>query len=99
MSNNDKPPGLSLTPWLKRLGKSFCHEPETRDELLEQLKSARSHGLIEMDALDMIEGVLSVSDLRVRDIMIPRAEMAVIGRDDTLQQVLPLVIKTAHSRF
>ncbi|MEN8214658.1 MAG: transporter associated domain-containing protein, partial [Pseudomonadota bacterium] len=64
-----------------------------------QLKSARSHGLIEMDALDMIEGVLSVSDLRVRDIMIPRAEMAVIGRDDTLQQVLPLVIKTAHSRF
>ncbi|MEA3303644.1 MAG: transporter associated domain-containing protein [Pseudomonadota bacterium] len=99
MSNNDKPPGRSLTSWFKRLGKSFCSEPETREELLEQLKSARSRALIDMDALDMIEGVLSVSALRVRDIMIPRAEMTVLNRDDGLEKLLPLVIDTAHSRF
>ncbi len=99
MSNNDKPPSRSLTSWFKRLGKSFRSEPETREELLEQLKSARSRALIDMDALDMIEGVLSVSALRVRDIMIPRAEMTVLNRDDDLEKLLPLVIDTAHSRF
>ena len=99
MSNNDKPPNRGLTPWLKRIGKSFCSGPETREELLEQLKIARSRALIDMDALDMIEGVLSVSDLRVRDIMIPRAEMTVLNRDDDLEKLLPLVIETAHSRF
>jgi magnesium and cobalt transporter len=99
MSNNDKPPNRGLTTWLKRIGKSFCSGPETREELLEQLKSARSRALIDMDALDMIEGVLSVSALRVRDIMIPRAEMTVLNRDDDLEKLLPLVIDTAHSRF
>jgi len=99
MSNNDKPPGRSPISWLKQLRKSFCSEPETREELREQLKHARSRALIDMDALDMIEGVLSVSDLRVRDIMIPRAEMAVLNRGDDLEHLLPLVIKTAHSRF
>ena len=99
MSTNDKPPNRSLTSWFKRLGKSFYSGPETREELLEQLKSARSRALIDMDALDMIEGVLSVSALRVRDIMIPRAEMAVLNRDDDLEKLLPLAIDTAHSRF
>jgi len=99
MSNNDKPPNRSLTHWFKRFGKSLCRNPETREELLEQLKIARSRALIDMDALDMIEGVLSVSALRVRDIMIPRAEMTVLNRDDDLEKLLPLVIDTAHSRF
>ena len=99
MSNNDKPPSRGLTSWLKHLGKSFCSGPESREELLEQLKIARSRALIDMDALDMIEGVLSVSALRVRDIMIPRAEMTVLNRDDDLEKLLPLVISTAHSRF
>lgn len=96
---NNKPPGSSLATWLQRLCKSFCSAPESREELLEQLKSARSRALIDMDALDMIEGVLSVSDLRVRDIMIPRAEMTVLNRDDGLEKLLPLIINTTHSRF
>jgi magnesium and cobalt transporter len=99
MSNNDKPPGGNSASWFKRLGKSLCKGPDNLEELRDQLKQARSRALIDMDALDMIEGVLSVSDLRVRDIMIPRAEMAVLGRDDDLDKILPLVIETAHSRF
>ena len=99
MSNNDKPPGGNSASWFKRLGKSLCKGPDSLEELRNQLKQARSRALIDMDALDMIEGVLSVSDLRVRDIMIPRAEMAVLSRDDDLDKILPLVIETAHSRF
>jgi len=55
--------------------------------------------VLDTDALSMIEGVLQVSDLRVRDIMIPRAEMTYIRRDDPLDQILKVVVETAHSRF
>jgi magnesium and cobalt transporter len=47
----------------------------------------------------MIEGVLQVSDLRVGDIMIPRAEMVAIRRDDPLERILEIAVESAHSRF
>ena len=97
--SNDEPPSRSFTAWLDTLKNLFNREPQNRADLLDTLQLARDQALIDMDAQSMIEGVLAVSDLRVRDIMIPRAEMAVIGRDDTLEQVLPVVIESAHSRF
>ena len=97
--SNDEPPSRSFTAWLDRLKNLFNREPQNREDLLDTLQLARDQALIDMDAQSMIEGVLAVSDLRVRDIMIPRAEMAVIGRDDSLEQVLPVVIESAHSRF
>ena len=97
--SNDEPPSRSFNAWLDQLKNLFNREPQNREDLLDALQLARDQSLIDMDAQAMIEGVLAVSDLRVRDIMIPRAEMAVIGRDDTLAQVLPVVIDSAHSRF
>jgi magnesium and cobalt transporter len=97
--SNDEPPSRSFNAWLDKLKNLFNREPQNREDLLDALQLARDQSLIDMDAQAMIEGVLAVSDLRVRDIMIPRAEMAVIGRDDRLAQVLPVVIDSAHSRF
>ena len=97
--SNDEPPSRSFNAWLDKLKNLFNREPQNREDLLDALQLARDQSLIDMDAQAMIEGVLAVSDLRVRDIMIPRAEMAVIGRDDTLAQVLPVVLDSAHSRF
>ncbi|MEJ2315770.1 MAG: transporter associated domain-containing protein [Gammaproteobacteria bacterium] len=97
--SNDEPPSRGFSAWLDTLKNLFNREPQNREDLLDTLQLARDQSLIDMDAQSMIEGVLAVSDLRVRDIMIPRAEMAVIGRDDTLEQVLPVVIESAHSRF
>ena len=97
--SNDEPPSRGQSAWLDKLKNLFTREPQNREDLLDTLQLARDQSLIDMDAQSMIEGVLAVSDLRVRDIMIPRAEMAVIGRDDTLEQVLPVVIESAHSRF
>jgi magnesium and cobalt transporter len=91
-----------LTPvvWLKRalrcLGGSG---PKDKQQLADLLRCARDRALLDSDALSMIEGVLQVSDLQVRDIMIPRAHMTVVGRDDSLEKVLPVVIESAHSRF
>ncbi len=85
--------------WFERFGHWFGGEPKDRAALLELIKEARRRQLLDGDALSMIEGVLGVSDLRVRDIMVPRAEMVVLKRDDPLDKILQIAIKTAHSRF
>ncbi len=85
--------------WLKRLSAVFEGMPESREELLRILREACRRGLMDGDALTMMEGVLGVSDLRVRDIMIPRAHMVVIRREADLDELLPVVVESAHSRF
>jgi magnesium and cobalt transporter len=85
--------------WLKRLTQSFAAEPQDRQQLLEILREARTRGLLEADALQMLEGVLEVSDLHVRDIMVPRAQMVFVRRDDPASRILPTVVESGHSRF
>jgi magnesium and cobalt transporter len=85
--------------WLERLVHFLSGEPESREELLEALRHAQKRQLIETEALNMIEGVLQVSELRVRDIMIPRAQMAAVPQDAELERVFPLVVESGHSRY
>src|SRR5581483_3944587 len=74
-------------------------EPGSREELLEILRDAGSRGLIDSDSLDMIEGVFQVSEMKVRDIMVPRAQMDVVDKNAAPEAYLPLVIESGHSRF
>ena len=85
--------------WFERLGQLFGREPQDQEQLIELLKEARDRELLDTDALSMIEGVLQVADQRVRDIMIPRAEMVAIRRDDPLERILHIATESAHSRF
>jgi magnesium and cobalt transporter len=82
--------------WLRRL---TSDGPRDRAELVEALRSAARGGVIDADALAMIQGVLRVADLQVRDIMVPRSQMVVLGRDSEPQGLLPAVIESGHSRF
>jgi magnesium and cobalt transporter len=93
---SDKPGKPTL---LERLSAFLTREPEDRDELLELLHGAFEHKLLDADALSMIEGVLQVSEMTVRDIMIPRAQMDVVSIDDEPAEFLPRVLETKHSRF
>ena len=88
-----------LREWLRKLLRAFNSGPENREQLVQLLREAKKHALLDSEALSMMEGVLQVSEMRVRDIMIPRAHMAVIDRDDPLETFMPLVIESAHSRF
>ena len=85
--------------WLKKIAQGFVGEPQDRNELLTVLREAGQRGLIEPDALSMLEGVLEVGDLQVRDIMIPRAQMVFVRRDDPFAKLLPVVVESGHSRF
>src|SRR3989440_11449599 len=84
---------------LERLSALLTREPEDRGELLELLRGAFERRLLDADALSMIEGVLSVSETTVRDIMIPRAQMDCVSIDDDPPDFLPLILETKHSRF
>ena len=85
--------------WLERLGQILQSDVKDQSQLVDSLRAAEQNSVIDADALAMIEGVLQVSDLRVRDIMIPRSQMVVVDRDAGLDQLLPIVISSAHSRF
>lgn len=87
------------SPWLERLSHFLLREPEDREQLIELLHSSFEKNLLDADALAMIEGVLQVSELQVRDVMIPRSQMDVIDITDPPEKFIPFVIETAHSRF
>jgi magnesium and cobalt transporter len=84
---------------LERLSAFLIREPEDREELLTLLHGAFEHKLLDADALSIIEGALQVSEMTVRDIMIPRAQMDVVSIDDEPAQFIPFVMETRHSRF
>lgn len=84
---------------LERLSHFLLREPEDREQLVELLHSAYENNLMDADSLAMIEGVLQVSEMQVRDIMIPRSQMDVIDITDPPEVFIPHVIETAHSRF
>ncbi len=93
---HDAKPHRSL---FERLTALIAPEPENRTELLEVLHDAHERNLIDADALSMIEGVFQVSDLDARDIMVPRSQMDVVDISHPIEDWLPMVLETAHSRF
>jgi magnesium and cobalt transporter len=84
---------------LERLSSLMLREPEDRAQLLALLRSAYQRNLLDADALTMIEGALTVSEMPVRDLRIPRAQMDVIDIHQKVEDFIPQVISTAHSRF
>jgi magnesium and cobalt transporter len=101
----DYPPGSSTTEnkphrsLFERLTALISPEPENRAELLELLHDAQERNLLDADAMSMIEGVFQMSDLSVRDIMIPRSQMDVVDIARPIEEWMPMVLETAHSRF
>jgi len=83
----------------EKLSRIFLDIPQNRQELVEILQASEKRSLLDMDALSMIEGVLQVSEMQVRDIMIPRSHMVVLDEDNDYEEMLPVVIDSGHSRF
>jgi len=96
----DGPPGADhRKPLLERLAALVLRVPEDREQLLDLLRQAHERALLDAEAMSMIEGVLQVSELTARDIMVPRAEMDVIDLSQPPDAFLPKVIASGHSRF
>ncbi len=85
--------------WLERLSRAFLSEPQNRQELIEVLRQAQKSDLIDNNALTMMENVVQVDDIQVRDIMVPRSQMIVIDESSDYENMLPVVTNSGHSRF
>jgi len=87
--------------------KSFLHkvmqvltpEPKNKDQLVDVLNDAQERDLINPETKQMIKGVLDVSEMRVREIMIPRSQMVTIDINHSLEEFLPIILESGHSRF
>ena len=85
--------------WFEHIGSLLMRQPEDREQLVALLHSAYERNLLDADALTMIEGVMHVSEMQVRDIMIPRSHMDTIDISEKPAEFIPFVIEKGHSRF
>lgn len=98
MSDDSSDSGTSRS-WLERVGQLFTSTPGSRDELLALIRSMRDSDVIDGDTLGIIEGAICVSDMQVREILIPRSQMVSIRAATHPRDFLPTIIESAHSRF
>lgn len=85
--------------WLERLSTLLIREPQDREQLKEVLRDAEERNLLSAEMLGMIESILQVSEMQVREVMIPKVQMITVDKDSKLEEVMPSVIDSGHSRF
>jgi len=85
--------------FLQKITALFSSKPADRYDLLELLRESETRNLLNHDALTMIEGALQVSEMQVRDIMVPRVQMIVVKNDADPEDILATVVESGHSRF
>ncbi len=85
--------------WLERLTDLFSDDPQSRQDIKVIVREAAERSIVDNETLNILEGALQVSEMQVRDIMIPRSQMTSINVNDSLKDYLPQIIESAHSRF
>ena len=95
----EKSEGPSRKSFFGRLGQLFQGEPKDRQELVEVFRDSEENDLIDHDTRDMLEGVMEIAEMRVRDIMIPRSQMVTVDRSDDLDALVNLITDAQHSRY
>ena len=95
----DDEPQATVSRWRSFLARFLSPAVRVKRDILRLLKQAQQDGLIKADALGMLQGVLAVSEMQVRDVMVPRPRMVIIERDAPVEEVLAQVTSSAHSRF
>ncbi|MAZ39767.1 MAG: magnesium/cobalt efflux protein [Legionellales bacterium] len=99
MSEDSSQKSQQQKSWIEKLSYLLHPEPQNKQELLELLTDATDRKLIDIQALEMIEGVMEVTQMQVRDIMIPRSQMVCVDYDDTPSDFIPKIKQSGHSRF
>lgn len=96
MTNNNNKTQMGIIASIKLL---LSGAPQNREQIIQLLRNAENKNVLNKDTLEMIEGAFQVSKIQVKNIMIPRSHMVVVREDTTLQDMLPIIIDSAHSRF
>ena len=97
--NEESQSNTQHSNWFDKVRQIFFNDPKSREEILNQLREIELTEPLDSSVLKIIEGALQVSDLQVRDVMIPRSQMASLKISQTLEEILPIMIEATHSRF
>jgi magnesium and cobalt transporter len=97
--NSQNSEGPSRKSIMQRIGQLFQGDPKDKQELVEVIRDSETNDLIDLDTRDMLEGVIQIADMRIRDIMIPRSQMVTIDRNDNLDKLVALITDAQHSRY
>ncbi|WP_438970731.1 HlyC/CorC family transporter [Methylophaga sp.] len=96
--SDGRPSRAGNQSWVRKLSNLFL-EPQDQEQLIELIRSASERHILDAEALSIVEGALSVSQMQARDIMLPRSQVVMVSRDAPAEETLKLVTETAHSRF
>tara|TARA_B110000090_G_scaffold151122_1_gene165833 strand:+ start:694 stop:1569 length:876 start_codon:yes stop_codon:yes gene_type:complete len=99
MNDDASTNGQDKRSWLDKLSFFLSDRPSNKEELLERIRQAEEDQILDREALDTIEGALQMSHMQVRDIMVPRPQMAVVKADQSTQEFMQTITETSHSRF
>lgn len=94
-NGGDQPPPTLF----ERLSRVFSQDPRNRSDILMLLRDAGNKGMLDQEALSIIEGAIQVADMQVREVMIPRSQMVCVEEGQEPRAFLPQIIESAHSRF
>ena len=90
---------IKKSSWFEKITHLLGREPEDKEELIELLHASFEKNLLDSDALSMLEGVLQVSEMAARDIMIPRSQSYMADVKSPMTDIIGLAVETNHSRF
>lgn len=99
MSDERPGNGANDKSWIDKVALLFTSEPRTRKDVEDVITIAADNEVIDQDARSIIEGAMQVSDMQARDIMIPRSHMILLKSESSLEEILPLIISSSHSRY
>jgi len=85
--------------WFERVSTWLIREPKDREQLMDVLRDAEERDLLSADHLSMMESILQVSDMQVREVMVPKSQMASVKDNQGFEELLPIVLESGHSRF
>jgi magnesium and cobalt transporter len=85
--------------WLERLSSAIAREPQNREQVMEILRDAEDRGVLSEEMLGMIESILQVAEMQVREVMVPKGQMVMIKKDCPFAELIPAIIESGHSRF
>lgn len=85
--------------WLDRVKQAWSNDPQDKEQLIAWLRDAQQRDLLSVDSLAMIEGALQVTDMHVREVMVPRAQMVCLELHDSLESMIKIIVESGHSRF
>lgn len=97
--NSQNSDGPSRKSFFERIAQFFHNEPKDRQTLVEVFRDSEENDLIDLDTRDMLEGVMQISEMRVRDIMIPRSQIVTIELSQPLEEIVAIINDAQHSRY